>query len=53
MQFEETEENTAPIGTDGLDYGNYHERKELSDLPEELCACCFWIILTPRNVSSN
>lgn len=24
-RFEETDENTAPIGTDGLDYGNHHE----------------------------
>lgn len=51
-RFKETDENTALIGTDGLDYGNHHGRErlreDLSDLPEELCACCSWTILTPQ-----
>lgn len=46
------DENTALIGTDGLDYGNHHGRErmrgDLSDLPEEQCACCSWTILTPK-----
>lgn len=51
-RFKETDENTAPIGTDGLDYGNHHGRErlreDLSGLPEEPCACCSWTILTPQ-----
>lgn len=28
-------------------------REDLSNLPEEPCACCSWTILTPKNVGSH